>query len=138
MARSSGVLKRVLIVDDSVDNRRLVAACLRSVTNVVAEEAGDGWSALRMIIRHEPDMIILDMNLQVLSGYLTARMVRAWGGRFATLPILALTAAAGPDARLQCLRAGASDYMAKPVVDPSALRSKVRAALARTSATPSP
>jgi CheY-like chemotaxis protein len=83
-------------------------------------------------------MIILDMNLHVLSGYLTARMVRAWGGRFATLPILALTAAAEPGARLQCLRAGASDFMAKPVVDPSALCSKVRAALARTSATASP
>jgi CheY-like chemotaxis protein len=76
------------------------------VTHVVAEEAADGWSALRIIVKREPDLIILDMNLPVLSGYLTARMVRAWGGRFADLPILALTAAVEPDARAQCLRGG--------------------------------
>lgn len=125
---NSGVLRRVLIVDDSADNRRLVATCLRSVGGVVAEEAADAWSALRMIVNRVPDLIILDMNLPVLSGYLTARMVRAWGGRFANLPILALTAAAEPDIRARCLRAGASDYMAKPFV-PTALCSKVQAAL---------
>jgi CheY-like chemotaxis protein len=130
---TSRALKRVLIVDDSADNRRLVAACLCSVIDVVAEEAADGWSALRMIVKGEPDLIILDMNLPVLSGYLTARMVRAWGGRFANLPILALTAAAEPDARAQCLRAGASDYMAKPLIDPTALRAKVCAALGHRS-----
>src|SRR6185503_7218097 len=104
---SSDAIKRVLIVDDSADDRRLVAACLRSVTDVVAEEAADGWSALRIIIQHAPDLIILDMNLPVLSGYLTARMVRAWGGRFADLPILALTGDAQPDVSARCLRAGA-------------------------------
>jgi len=130
---SGDAFKRVLIVDDSADNRRLVAACLRSMTDVIADEAADGWSALRIITKREPDLIILDMNLPVLSGYLTARMVRAWGGRFADLPILALTADVEPDVRAQCLRAGASDYMAKPVIDPTALRAKVCAALGRAS-----
>ena len=134
---SGDAFKRVLIVDDSADNRRLVALCLRSVTDVVAEEAADGWSALRIIMKREPDLIILDMNLPVLSGYLTARMVRAWGGRFADLPILALTAAVEPDVRAQCLRAGASDYMAKTLMDPTELRAKVRAALGRVSSTAS-
>ena len=99
----------------------------------MAEEATDAWSALRMIANCVPDLIILDMNLPVLSGYLTASMVRAWGGRFASLPILALTAAPEPDVRARCLRAGASDYMAKPFV-PTALRSKVCAALDQASA----
>ena len=133
MSSGNSGAKRVLIVDDSADDRRLVAACLRSVSDVEAEEAADGWSALRMIITREPDLIVLDMNLPALSGYLTARMVRAWGGRFATLPILALTAAVEPDAHARCLRAGASDYMAKPLVDPATLRAKVCGALARAS-----
>jgi CheY-like chemotaxis protein len=101
--------------------------------DVVAEEAADGWSALRTIIQRAPDLIILDMNLPVLSGYLTARMVRAWGGRFADLPILALTGDAQPDVYARCLRAGASDYIAKPLTDPSVLREKVRAVLGRVS-----
>jgi CheY-like chemotaxis protein len=133
MSSGSSYAKRVLIVDDSEDDRRLVAACLRSVTDVVAEEAADGWSALRLIIQRAPDLIILDMNLPVLSGYLTARMVRAWGGRFADLPILALTADAQPDVHARCLRAGASDYIAKPLRDPTVLRAKVRAVLGRES-----
>jgi CheY-like chemotaxis protein len=128
-----GASKRVLIVDDCADNRRLVAACLQTVGGVVAEEAADAWSALRVIVNREPDLIILDMDLPVLSGYLTANMVRAWGGRFAHLPILALTAAREPDVRARCLRAGASDYMTKPFV-PTALRSKVREALDQASA----
>ena len=125
---SGGAFKRVLIVDDCADNRRLITACLKSIRGIVAEEASDAWSALRVIVKRVPDLIILDMNLPVLSGYLTASMVRAWGGRFAKLPILALTAAVEPDVRARCLRAGASDYMAKPFV-PTALRSKVKAAL---------
>jgi CheY-like chemotaxis protein len=63
-------------------------------------------------------------------------MLRAWGGRFARLPILALTAE--PDARTRCLRAGASDYMAKPVIDPAALRAKVYVALGYANATAPP
>jgi len=123
------MFKRVLIVDDCPDNRRLVAACLRSVTGIVAEEAADGWSALRMIAKWQPDLIILDMNLPALSGYQIARMLRAWGGRFADVPILALTATIEPDARARCLQAGVTDYIAKPLIDPRALLAKASAHL---------
>lgn len=126
---SGSALRRVLIVDDCADNRRMMSAWLSSVSGVVADEAADAWTALRMIVKREPDLIILDMNLPVLDGYLTTRMVRAWGGRFAELPILALTANIEPDARAQCLRVGASDHMAKPLNDPTALRAKVYAVL---------
>ena len=130
--------RRVLIVDGCSDNRRLVSGWLSSAGDIVADEAADTWSALRMIVQREPDLIILDMNLPVLDGYLTTRMVRAWGGRFADLPILALTAAVEPDARAQCLRVGASDHLAKPLIDPIALRAKVAAALSYASAPSTP
>ena len=129
---NNGAIKRVLIVDDCADSRRVVAACLRSESDLVATQAADGWSALRMIVDEEPDLIILDMDLPVLSGYLTARMVRACGGRLARLPIVALTGAIEADARARCMSAGVSDYMAKPLVDPAALVAKVRAALGHT------
>lgn len=137
MSRGKGnAPRRVLIVDGCPDNRRLVSSWLSSVSDVVAEEAANTWSALRMIVKREPDLIILDMNLPVLDGYMTTRMVRAWGGRFADLPILALTATVEPDARAQCLRVGASDHLAKPLIDPIALRAKVHAALGHATATP--
>jgi CheY-like chemotaxis protein len=127
-ANDDGGPDRVLIVDDCADNRRLVATCLGAVDGVVAEEAGDAWSALRMMVKRVPDLLILDMDLPLLSGYQTTRMVRAWGGRFADLPILAITAAPALDAHAQCLDAGANDFMAKPL-SPTTLRTKVRAAL---------
>jgi len=139
MSRGSGrVARRVLIVDGCPASRRLVSSWLSSVSDVVAEEADNAWSALRMIVKREPDLIILDMNLPVLDGYMTTRMVRAWGGRFADLPILALTPAVEPDAREQCLRVGASDHLATPLIDPIALRAKVDAALSCATATSAP
>ena len=126
----ANVVKRILIVDDDSDNRRMVAACLRSLGDLIVDEAGDGLGALRSVLEHEPDLIVLDMDMPYLDGYRAARMIRVCSARAATVPILALTAAIEHDARTRCLHAGASDYVEKPVADLPALRAKIGTLLA--------
>jgi CheY-like chemotaxis protein len=118
-------VKRVLIVDDDFDNRRVVAACLRSLGELIVDEADDGLGALRSVIEHEPDLIVLDMDMPYLDGYRAAQMIRVCSERAATVPILALTGAIERDAYERCLDAGASDYVPKPLADLPALRAKL-------------
>ena len=133
-------VKRVLIVDDDFDNRRVVAACLRSLGELIVDEADDGLGALRSVIEHEPDLIVLDMDMPYLDGYRAAQMIRVCSERAATVPILALTGAIERDAYTRCLDAGASDYVPKPLADLPALRAKLGTMLELTQreAPPSP
>jgi CheY-like chemotaxis protein len=132
-------VKRVLIVDDDSDNRRVLAACLRPLGELIVDEAHDGLAALRSVIEHEPDLIVLDMDMPYLDGYRAAQMIRVCSAHAATIPILAVTAAIERDARVRCLHAGASDYVPKPLADLPALRAKIGTllALARHEAPPS-
>ena len=133
-------VKRVLIVDDDSDNRRVLAACLRSLGEMIVDEADDGLGALRSVLEHEPDLIVLDMDMPYLDGYRAAQMIRVCSERAATVPILALTGAIERDAHARCLDAGASDYVPKPLADLPALRAKIGTllALTRFEAPPSP
>jgi CheY-like chemotaxis protein len=129
--------KHVLVVDDDADNRQVVAACLRAMGEVVVHEACDGLDALRSVLEHRLDLILLDMDLPVLDGYRAARMIRICSPRAAVVPIVAFTAAIESDARARCIGAGATDYLAKPLADLSVFRAKVGALLAAGRA-PSP
>jgi len=77
--------------------------------------ATNGRQAIE-IIDQTPDLsvVLMDIMMPEMDGYETMRQIRR-DTRFATLPILALTAKAMKGDREKCLQAGASDYIAKPV-----------------------
>jgi CheY-like chemotaxis protein len=131
----SGASKRVLVVDDDPLNRKLVAACLRDDALII-DEAADGESALEMVFERRPDLVILDLELPRLDGFAIARMIRMSGGECAHVPIIAFSASADRDARTRCADAGTTDYLSKPLVDPSSLRDRVRAHLSGIIAPP--
>jgi CheY-like chemotaxis protein len=59
--------KRILIVEDDADLRRLFRVAL-SVAGYAVEEAGDGVEALQLIENRQPDLVVLDLMLRALDG----------------------------------------------------------------------
>ena len=95
--------------------------------------AADGESALRLAAKERPSLLLLDISIPVLSGLEVCRRLRAerdpW---LRDLPILVLTGTAlGEDSLLEAFRAGATDYLTKPV-KPTLVRSRVAGWLLRT------
>lgn len=126
-APASGIrLKgRVLVVDDSEDVRELIAETLRSSgADVVSLETG--MAALERVRddkdRHRPfDAIVMDVHMPGLDGLETTRVLRRRGFDG---PIIAVTARAMSSDRDDCMAAGCSDYLSKPV-DLASLQAKL-------------
>jgi len=114
-------MKRVLIVEDNDDNRKILVYRLRRIANVEIEEATNGLEAVQAVAAHAPDLIIMDVHMPVMNGLEATRRIRALGDDGALLPIIALTAE--PLERAD--RNGVTDFIQKPIVDPDGLRAKV-------------
>lgn len=106
--------KKVLIVDDDMRNVYATTIALESrKMNVLFAE--NGVSCLKLLEEHpDVDLVLMDIMLPEMDGYETMRTLRQTPG-FESLPIIALTAKAMKDDREKCIRAGASDYISKPV-----------------------
>lgn len=105
---------RLLIVDDSAVTRSWLRAVVASDTSVeVVGTAADGAAALAAVEDLRPDMILLDVDMPVLDGLRTLRMLREGGH---ALPVIMCSSLTRHGARItiEALAAGASDYVAKP------------------------
>jgi CheY-like chemotaxis protein len=97
---------------------------------MVVLRAEDGRQALELLQRTPGiDIVLMDIMMPEMDGYETIRAIRAQA-RFRLLPIIALTAKAMKGDRRNCLEAGASDYLAKPVTSEQ-LQSMLRVWLSR-------
>ena len=76
--------------------------------------ANQGHEALAILRAEKIDLILMDCQMPDLDGYETTRELRAWGGRFADLPVIALTASAMDEDRQRCMAAGMNDFLSKP------------------------
>lgn len=103
-------LGRVAVVDDDKLQRERLAALLRAEGYTVHALEGAG-RLLEMHQRKELDLVLLDVVLEGLSGIECCRLLKA-SGLF--LPVILLTSRTDPDSRLEGLRIGADDYLAKP------------------------
>jgi CheY-like chemotaxis protein len=107
--------KRVLVVDDDVRNIFAMSSILeRHGMEVIT--AGTGQEAVEKVAADQDiDLVMMDIMMPGMDGYDTMRAIRA-RPESRNLPIVALTAKAMKGDREKCLEAGASDYLAKPVV----------------------
>jgi len=104
---------RVLLVDDNSFNRD-IATTLLERGGVIVATACDGYEALEKLQRDEFDAVLMDCQMPVLDGYATTRALRALP-RFASLPVIAMTADAHAGDSGKALDSGMNDQVAKPI-----------------------
>ena len=116
-------MKRILVVEDTEDNRRIIRDLLTSVGYELIE-ALDGAAGVAMAAQHKPDLVLMDMQLPVLDGYEATRRIKA-DPALAHIPVIAVTsyALSGDEAKTKA--AGCDGYVAKPF-SPRQLLAKVR------------
>lgn len=120
--------RRVLIVDDVEDNRNVLERHLRRA-GFATDTAVDGMSALAMVTESQPDVVLLDWMMPGLSGLETLRAMRE---KFDEneLPIIMCTALGEETTIVDAIRAGANDYVMKPISMPI-LMVRMKSQLAR-------
>lgn len=102
---------RVLLVDDSEINRLLIGSILRQ-TSIEVTLAENGQIAVELATRNPFDVILMDMQMPVMDGYVATSTLREKG---LDIPIIALTANAMVEDRERAFAVGCSRYLTKPV-----------------------
>lgn len=121
-------MTRVLVVDDSAFNLKLVSATLAPAGYEIVTVSG-GAEALSRVESIQPNLIILDVMMPDLNGYEVCRQLRR-NRATAQLPIMMLTANESIEERINGFEAGADDYMIKPF-DAAELQARTKALLRR-------
>jgi DNA-binding response OmpR family regulator len=120
--------KLILIIDDEKPMRRLLEKYLSDRYEVRA--VNDGMEGLEwMQAGNLPDLIIADIDMPRIDGYMFIENVRA-SGFFREIPIMMLSGIEASAERIRCLRMGADDYMVKPF-NPEELTVKIEILLGR-------
>lgn len=121
-------LRRVVIADDDAAIRGLVEIAVRRAGAQVAAAVGDGAAAVAAIRAESPDLAVLDVSMPGMGGLEACEQVRT-DPRFATLPVVMLSAAVHSAAVQSGMDAGADLYLEKPF-SPRALAETIRGLLA--------
>jgi two-component system cell cycle response regulator DivK len=124
-------MAKILLVEDNEDNREMLSRRLvrRNYEVVIAL---DGRQGVDMASSEQPDLILMDMSLPVLSGEEATQEIKA-NPVTRAIPVLALTANAMAGDREKALSAGCDDYDTKPV-ELDRLLGKINALLQRRAA----
>ena len=99
-----------LIVDDEAHVRVFVRTLLKQVGIEETWEAGDGAQALAMIAKHQPDLVMLDINLPMMSGLEVLAALQEEPG---SPPVIMMSAQSSMKTVLDCVKLGAVAYILK-------------------------
>jgi CheY-like chemotaxis protein len=106
-------MKQILIADDKASGRELIRTIMENSGYTVIE-AANGSEALEHARASQPDLIVLDLHMPGLDGFSLVAELRR-DARFASTPIIALTACAMVGDQERAKAAGFSTYVTKPV-----------------------
>lgn len=113
---------KILLIEDNEQNAYLVTYLL-GARDWQVMSAPDGPAGLELADSEIPELILLDIQLPGMDGYEVARQLRA-RKHLADTPIIAVTSYAMPGDREDCLAAGCSGYIEKPI-DPETFADQV-------------
>jgi signal transduction histidine kinase/FixJ family two-component response regulator/HPt (histidine-containing phosphotransfer) domain-containing protein len=117
---------RVLIAEDNLTNQMVVKKMLQEFA-AETTIASDGIQATAALDNADFDMVFMDVRMPNMDGLAATRAIRARGGKYAALPIIALTANAYADDMKLCRDAGMTDFLAKPLRKPALIAAVLRA-----------
>lgn len=115
--------KRILIIEDQEDNRRIMTDMLNAAGFEVIE-AVNGEDGVSMAEANVPDLILMDIQLPGVDGYEATRRIRAKPA-LGAIPIIAVTSYALSGDDKKAFEAGCDAYLAKPF-SPRELLAKIR------------
>jgi len=107
---SAEVPLRVILADDDPFARRVIKGVLLAAGMIVVAEARDGREAVELVVRHRPDIVVMDVVMPGLDGIQATRRI------LKQLPeqlVVALTGAGEDEFGLLALRAGAAGFLSK-------------------------
>ncbi|MGB4580966.1 MAG: response regulator [Coriobacteriia bacterium] len=118
----------ILIIEDSATLRQMVTMSLEE-RGYKVWGAPDGMSALHSLTEHQPDAIILDLNLPDIDGFELCKRMKSTPGSH-DIPVLVMTGLDQPGFEIMAIEAGADDFIAKPV-DPLVLDARIEMVVRR-------
>ena len=112
---------KILLVEDNEELREYLARYLKQDYSIV--ESADGQAALEVVRKENPDFIISDVMMPLLSGTELCKQLKS-NIETCHIPLILLTSLAEREDIIKGLNAGADDYITKPF-DPAVLKSKI-------------
>ena len=103
---------RILLAEDNPLNQEIAMEILRKI-NAQVLLADNGQQAIDLLADNEVDIVLMDLQMPIMSGYQATRKIRE-SSLHQDLPIIALSAHAVQGVFEECLNAGMNDYLSKP------------------------
>jgi putative two-component system response regulator len=113
----------ILLVDDDAKIRAIVRSILQAQGHRILD-AGSGEEAIDLIRKDLPDLVLLDVEMEGISGFEVVKLLKD-DKESQQIPVIMITGFADRESRLRALENGAEDYLSKPV-DPTELKTRVR------------
>ncbi|MGN7611324.1 response regulator [Magnetococcales bacterium HHB-1] len=108
---------QILVVDDHANNRFTLNSLLTRLEDIQISEAASGVEALAVVVEHDIDLILLDIQMPDMDGYETARHLKM-AARTRDIPIIFITAVfKSYEFAQKGFQVGAIDYVTKPIDD---------------------
>lgn len=123
------MLGHLLVVDDNVVNRKVLARALEVQGHTVATASNGQQALARLREQADPpfDLVLLDVIMPELDGYHTLAQIKA-DDELRHLPVIMVSALDELDSVIRCVELGAEDYLSKPF-DQTLLRARIGACL---------
>ncbi len=109
MSQASPLKPTVLVIDDEVQIRRLLRACLEA-NGYQVREAATGQEGIGAAAQHPPEVVLLDLGLPDMNGLAVLKRLREWS----QVPVVVVSVRDREEDKIAALDNGADDYVTKP------------------------